>query len=163
MMRLAFALLAGLLAGMTGTRYAAGLKREASCLKRWNVLLARLSLLMQERAFSLPEAFRQAADSQDEPDELLRALAARLSEDRLASLGELAATIDNTLPESPILQRMLTGLSAGSLDMRLQSLATAQEELKLLSAASAETAAKDAKMWSQLGWIGGACLVVLLV
>ena len=58
MMRLAFALLAGLLAGRTGTLYAAGLKREASRLKRWNTLLARLSLLMQERAFSLPEAFR---------------------------------------------------------------------------------------------------------
>lgn len=162
-MHFALAILAGLLAGMTGTRYAAALKREAARLKRWEVLLARLSLLMQECAFSLPEAFREAADSPSEPDELLRALAARLEADRLTSLSELAASIDDMLPEATILRRMLTGLSAGSLDMRLQGLAATQEELKLLSAASAETAAKDAKMWSQLGWIGGACLVVLLV
>lgn len=162
-MHLALAILAGLLAGMTGTRYAAALKREASRLKRWEVLLARLSLLMQECAFSLPEAFREAADSLGEPDELLRALAARLEADRLTSLSELAASMGDTLPEAPVLRRMLVGLGTGSLDMRLQGLAATQEELKLLSAASAETAAKDAKMWSQLGWIGGACLVVLLV
>lgn len=162
-MHLALAILAGLLAGMTGTRYAAALKREASRLKRWEVLLARLSLLMQECAFSLPEAFREAADGPSEPDELLHTLAARLEADRLTSLGELATSIGDTLPEATILRRMLAGLGAGSLDMRLQALSAARTELQLLSAASAETAAKDAKMWAQLGWIGGACLVVLLV
>lgn len=162
-MHFALAILAGLLAGMTGTRYAAALKREASRLKRWEALLARLSLLIQSCAFSLPEAFREAADSPGEPDELLRTLAARLEADRLTSLSELAASMGDTLPEAPVLRRMLVGLGTGSLDMRLQALAAAQEELKLLSAASAETAAKDAKMWSQLGWIGGMCLVVLLL
>ena len=99
-MHLALAILAGLLAGMTGTRYAAALKREASRLKRWEVLLARLSLLMQECAFSLPEAFREAADGPSEPDELLHTLAARLEADRLTALSELAASIGDTLPEA---------------------------------------------------------------
>lgn len=163
MMRLALALMAGLLAGVAGSRYAAGLKQESARLRRWDALLARLALLMQEQAFTLPEAFRQAADGAGEPDALLRALADRLEKDRLASLGVLAASVGPSLPEAPVLQRMLTTLGAGSIDMRLQGLSAAREELRLLAAEADKAAAKDATMWSQLGWLGGACLVILLL
>ena len=163
MIRTALALLAGLLAGLTGMRYAAGLRRESLRLKRWDTLLSRLSLMMEEQAYTLPEALRRAADQPGEADALLLRVAAALESDRLASLSTLTALVDSALPEAAVITRLLETLGTGTLDMRMHGLSHAREELRHLSDAAAESFAKDAKMWSQLGWIGGACLVVLLV
>lgn len=160
MMRAALAVIAGLLAGLLGTRYAAGLRQNAKRLTRWDGLLAHLSLLMQEQAYALPEALRLAADSGGEADAWLQSVAAQMEADPLCRAQDVP------LPdwaEAPALARMLRGISAGSLEARVQSVEAARGEIALLARTASDTSAKDARMWSQLGWLGGACLVMLLV
>ncbi|MBR4081657.1 MAG: hypothetical protein IKK21_07735 [Clostridia bacterium] len=159
-MRQALAVTAGLLAGLLGTRYAAALRQNAKRLTRWDALLAHLSLLMQEQAYALPEALRQAADGGAEADALLQSIAAQMGADPLCRAQ------DASLPdwaEAPVLARMLRGISAGSLEARVQSVESARAEIALIAQTASAASGKDAKMWAQLGWLGGACLTVLLV
>lgn len=160
MMRASLAIIAGLLAGLLGTRYAAGLRQNARRLTRWDALLAHMILLMQEQACALPEAMRLAADDAGEADALMQSVAAQMEADPLFRAQDAVLP---DWPESAVLVRMLRGISAGSLAARVQSVASARAEIALLAQSAADAAGKDARMWSQLGWLGGACLAVLLV
>lgn len=155
-MRAVFAVMAGLLAGLIGTRYAAALRQDARRLTRWDALLSRLALLMQEKAYPLPEALHLAADASGEADAFMHSVAALMAADPLARPQDAPLP---DWPEAPVLARMLRGISAGSLDARVQSVISARSELALLARPAPD---KDAKMWSQLAWLAGACLVVLL-
>lgn len=163
MIRGVMAVLAGLLAGVAGMRRAHGLRQAAARLRRWDALLAHLALLLNEAAFTLPEALRQAADQPEEPDGWLRALADHMAMDRLAEPEALLVRHPLPEPERGVLTRYLPRLTHGSLAARVQATEQAREEIALLARKADEVAAKDAKMWSQLGWIAGACLTILLL
>ena len=155
--------MAGLLCAIMGLRRASGLQGSAARLHRWVQVLEHLALLLSEGALTLPEAFEQAATAPLPPDELLRALAAGLRAQPLASLASLYAAQDSPCPERDALTRLMARLGRGSLEARCQAVSQTAQELALLAADARQTADKDAVMWRNLGFIGGACLTLMLL
>ena len=51
----------------------------------------------------------------------------------------------------------------GSKDNRVLAVEQCTEEMRLLAEAAAAKAEKDTKLWQTLGFIGGACLTILLL
>lgn len=160
MMRPLLAIMAGLLCGLMGMRQAQRIREESATLHRWEIILQHLCLLLQESTLPLPEAFEQAARSDTRADELLRQLAAGMRSEPLTPLPQLYTPQGK---EGPVLARLLTGLSSGSLEARVLSARHAAQEFALLAEASRGKAGQDARMWAKLGWIGGACLTLMLL
>lgn len=163
MTRLALAIAAGLLCGLAGMRQSAALQSEASRLRRWHELLMQLALILQERSVSLPEALRIAADRSLQPDRVMHTLAARM---HLHPLEALADSFDQScppLPEKAALMRMCVHLGQGTLESRTQAVHSVAGEISLMAAAASARADKDARLWRTLGWLGGACLALLLI
>ena len=163
MIRAALAVMAGLLCALAGLRRAAALQGDAARLRRWACVLEHLALILAEGASALPEAFEQAATAPLPPDELLRALAADLREQPLIPLPELYAARAQPGPEQDALARLMSRLGRGSLEARCQAVSQSAQELALLAAQARQCADKDAAMWRNLGFIGGACLTLMLL
>ena len=157
------AVMAGLLCAAAGLRRAAALKGTAIRLHRWAQVLEHLALILSEGASTLPEAFRQATTDVLAPDQLLRALSRDMLEQPLTPLPALYAARAVPGPEQDALARLMQRLGRGSLDMRCQAVSQAAEELTLLAKQARENADKDAVMWRNLGFIGGACLTLMLL
>ena len=163
MTRAVLAVMAGMLCALAGWRHAAALRGSAARLRRWTEVLEHLALILSEGASTLPEAFEQAATGDLPPDELLRALAADLRRQPLTPLNELYAIRALTGPEGDALKRLMDRLGRGSLEMRCQAVSQTAEELSLLAVRARENADRDATMWRDLGFIGGACLTLMLL
>ena len=163
MTRAALAVMAGLLCALAGLRRAGALQAAATRLRRWSDVLEHLALILAEGASTLPEAFEQAATAPLPPDELLRALAADLRSQPLASLSDLYAARAEPGPERDALARLMARLGRGSLEARCQAVSQAAQELSLLAEQARPSADKDAVMWRNLGFIGGACLTLMLL
>lgn len=163
MIRAALAVVAGMLCAVAGLRRAAVLKASAARSKRWAEVLEHLSLILSEGASTLPEAFEQAATDALPPDQLLRALAADLRAQPLTPLPALYAARAQPGPEQDALTRLMNRLGRGSLEARCQAATQAADEIALLAAHAREHAEKDAVMWRDLGFIGGACLTLMLL
>ena len=163
MTRAVLAVMAGLLCALAGWRHAAALRTSAARLHRWTEVLTHLALILSEGASTLPEALDQAATGDQPPDELLRALAADLRRQPLTPLNELYAHRALSGPEGDALKRLMDRLGRGSLEMRCQAVSQTAEELSLLAVRARENADRDATMWRDLGFIGGACLTLMLL
>lgn len=163
MIRAMLAVMAGLLCAAAGVRRAGNIKRTAARLRRWTEALEHLTLILEEGTSTLPEALERAATDSAAPDALLRALAQGLRQQPLASLPDLYAACAQPGPERDTLARLMARLGRGSLDMRCQAARQAAEELALMARQSRENAEKDAAMWRSLGFIGGACLTLMLL
>lgn len=163
MMRLTLALTAGLLCGLAGMRQSAALLGEASRMRRWHELLLQLTLILQERSASLPEALRIAADRSLQPDRIIHTLAARMHLHPLEALSDSFDESCPALPEKAVLMRMCVHLGQGTLDSRIHAVQHAVEEISLLAAQANARAEKDVRLWRTLGWLGGACLTLLLL
>lgn len=163
MTRAVLAVMAGLLCALAGLRRAAGMRGDATRLRRWVQVLAHLALLLQERTMSLQSALTTAADGADAPDRLLHEMARRLQAQPLSSLSDAFLTQCGDVPEKDMLARMFARLSRGSLDSRVQALEQAKAEIALMQEQSAQKAEKDAKLWQTLGFIGGTCITILLL
>jgi len=163
MMRTALALMAGLMCMAAGFRQAAALRAADARLRRWTDILRHLSLLLSEGTYSLPEAFLLAASCDSEPDITLRTLAEQMQRQPLKSLPELWETLCSDDPESAALARLMQRLGRGSLESRQQAAHNAADEFELLSAQAREKSLKDAKMWRTLGFLGGACIIIMLL
>lgn len=163
MTHLALAVVSGMLCGVMGTRYAASLRQSARRLIRWEELLSCLAQLLSERAYSLPEAFTLAAREDTPCDALLRRLSCAMKEQPLRPLVELLDTTGLSGAEADVLRRMLSRVSRGSMEARCLAVRQAAEEMRLLAQSARESAARDAKMWSSLGWTAGACVTLLLL
>lgn len=160
MMRPLLAVMAGLLCALMGQRQARRIKEESALLHRWEAILHQLCLLLQESALSLPEAFEQAAPETSPADALLRQLASRMRSEPLIPLAQLYTPQGR---EGPALARLFAGLSSGSLESRVLAAQHAAREIALLAESSRSKADQDARMWAKLGWIGGACLTLMLL
>ena len=160
MMRTVFALIAGLLCAFLGMRQARRLQSENTRLHRWETILQHLCLLLQESALSLPEALRQCACEASPADALLQRLAESMQHDPLTPLNELYQP-EGT--EGPVLSRLMTRLSRGSLESRVQAVQQAAQEINLLAENAREKSSQDARMWRTLGWTLGACLTLMLL
>lgn len=160
MIRPLLAIMAGLICGVMGMRQAQHIRRENATLRRWEVILRQLCLILQEGALPLPEALDQAADEATPADMLLRQMSAGMRAEPLASLSQLYVPQGK---EGPVLARLFTGLEQGSLESRLLAAAQAAQEFALLSETSQTKAKQDAHMWATLGWTCGTCLTLMLL
>lgn len=163
MIRAVPAVMAGLLCGLCGLRYATALRGEATRLSRWSALLASLALILSERRLSLPDAMLAAADSNAPADTLLRQVAQAMQTSPMTQPEEAFDHLAISGAERGLLQRLFCRLGRGTLDSRLLALEQARAELDHLAMQAAQRAEKDARLWQTLGWTGGACLTLLLL
>lgn len=157
------AIMAGLLCALAGVKYASSLKGDASRLDRWVQVLTHLSLLLREGTLSILEALCAVADGPHPPDRLLREMAGKLSATPMLSLREAFQACSADCAERDVLTRMFTRIGHGTKDSRCLALEQSTEEMRLLAQNASARAEKDAKLWQTLGFIGGACLTILLL
>lgn len=163
MNRSVLAIMAGLLCALAGMKYASSLKGESERLSRWVQLLSHLALLLREGTLSIPEALCTAADRPHPPDKLLRELAGKLTAAPMLSLADAFARCSSESTEQTVLARLFARMGHGSKDNRVLAVEQCTEEMRLLAEAAAAKAEKDTKLWQTLGFIGGACLTILLL
>lgn len=125
--------------------------------------MQHLSLLLAEGAGSLPEVLDMAAREDALPDRLLRTLAERLRAQPLQTPEELVDLSALPLQEQEIILRLLRRLGHGSRESRRQAAELCGEEMRLLASAHRAQAETEAKMWRQLGLLGGLCLTLWLI
>ncbi len=163
MSRAILAVMAGLLCALAGMKYASSLQGDAARLKRWGQVLVHLELLLREGTLSIPEALCAAADGSLAPDRLLREMAARMSASPLLSAADAFQNCCGECPERALLSRLFARLSHGTKESRCLAVKQSAEEMALLAQSAAAKAEKDVKLWQTLGFIGGACLTILLL
>lgn len=163
MSRSVLAVMAGLLCALAGVKHAAALKSDASRLSRWGQLLKHLTLLLHEGAMSIPQALCAAADGHAPPDKLLRDVASKLAANPLLSLTDAFIACHYDSAERDVLARLFSRLGHGTKEARCLALEQTCAELELLAHTASIRADKDARLWQTLGFIGGACLTILLL
>ena len=89
----------------------------------------------------------------------MRQLADTLERTPLSSPGALTDRLCPAISEKDIISRMMHLLSRGSLESRLLAVENARLEVALMH----EKADKDARLYQTLGWIGGLCLLLILM
>ena len=157
------AVLAGIICGIAGLKHAANLRKSAAELVRWAELLRQLALLLREATMSLPAVFCQAAAGSQAPDDLLRQLASEMRSQPLLPLPELYRRITAAHPAPDAIGRMMDRIWHGSLESRVLAVQQAADEVEHMAATAQTKAARDARMWAQLGWTFGACLTLILL
>ena len=157
MTRLLFPICAALLSTLAGLHLSTHLRQEEQRLARWGEVLPHLHLLMASCAYSLPEAFRLCAD-ENRPQ-----LADALERAPLSSPGALTDRLCPAISEKDIISRMMHLLSRGILESRLLAVENARQEVALMHEKAARKADKDARLYQTLGWIGGLCLLLILM
>lgn len=163
MTRLLFPICAALLSTLAGLHLSTHLRQEEQRLARWGDVLQHLHLLMASCAYSLPEAFRLCADGHQPPDVLLRNLADELVRTPLSPPGALTDRLCPPSSEKDVISRMMHLLGRGSLESRLLAVENARQEVGLMHEKVARKADKDARLYQTLGWVGGLCLLLILM
>ncbi|MBQ8554885.1 MAG: hypothetical protein IJ438_03325 [Clostridia bacterium] len=162
-MRTVLSVMAGLLCALAGLRHASSLQGDAKRMRRWCSLLRHLALILREESVSLPQALCCIADGTLAPDKQLRALAQGMQHQPLTPIADIFAAQCPPCPEQHALQRMFTRLGRGTLESRVLAVEQTGEEMALLTQEAAQRADRDARLWQTLGWVGGACLTILLL
>lgn len=163
MNRLIPALGAGVSVAMMGLRHSQELHRQCIRLARWASLTRHLALLLQEEAGSLPDVLRMAAQEEGEPDRILQAVAQRMRLQPLFSTVDMPEILRLSSGEQALLLRLFARLTQGSRDSRVQAAQECSVQFAQLSEAASMKHEADAKMWRQLGFLGGACLTLWLM
>ena len=163
MTRMLLALMAGLLCGMAGCKYAAALQADAIRLKCWDAVLKRLLLLLREGIHSIPEALRTAAGDHSSPDELLRRMSAWMIGHPAATCAEAFDVQACRWQEKDILSTLFSGIGHGSKESRCLAVEQAMTALAFQAQQAAARAEKDVRLWQTLGLTGGICLTMLLL
>ncbi|MGN0745818.1 MAG: hypothetical protein ACI4ML_04000 [Aristaeellaceae bacterium] len=163
MIRTGLAIAAGLLCAAAGWRRGQDMRTCCQRQDRWAALMRHLSLLLAEGAGSLPEVLDMAAREDALPDRLLRSLAEGLRTRPLQTPEELLDLSALPLAEQEILLRLLHRLGHGSRESRCQAVDACGEEMRLLASSHRAQADTEAKMWRQLGLLGGLCLTLWLI
>lgn len=163
MTQLMLPLCAAMLCTLCGMRLASSLHREEERLLRWSALLAHCEVLLSASAYSLPEVFRLCATEKSAADALLRTLSEQMQQQRMTPLVTLADTACPPCVERECLLRWLQAVSHGSLENRLFATQSARKEIDLMHQQSRQKAEKDAKLYQTLGWVGGLCLMLLML
>ncbi|MGN1018824.1 MAG: hypothetical protein ACI4O7_00500 [Aristaeellaceae bacterium] len=163
MIRTVLAIAAGLLCAAAGWRRGQGMRADCLRQERWAAVMRHLSLLLEEGAGSLPEVLEMAAREDALPDRLLRTLADNLRTQPLKAPGELLDLSVLPLEEREIVLRLMRRLGHGSRESRCQAADMCGEEMRLLASSRRVQAETEAKMWRQLGLLGGLCLTLWLL
>ncbi|MGN0777849.1 MAG: hypothetical protein ACI4MJ_01755 [Aristaeellaceae bacterium] len=163
MIRTLLAIMAGLLVALAGWRRGQEMRTACQRQSRWAALMQHLTLLLREGAGSLPEVLDMAAREDTLPDQLLRQLAQGLRDHPLSTPEQMLPLSGLPMQEQDILLRLMRRVAHGSRESRSQAAALCGEEMELLVRAHQAKAETEAKMWRQLGLLGGLCLTLLLL
>lgn len=158
-----FAIAAGMICVLAGSRHAASLRGDAQQLQRWSEIAARLALLLEEQSASLPEVLRTAADADTDVDELLRQMARDMDANPLTSAAQAFSFRFENCQQRDTLLRMFSLLGRGSVQARSAACRQCAAFLTQEASKARAAAEKDAKMWRTLGWTGGVCLTLMLI
>lgn len=139
------------------------LKQRETVLQAWDQALQRMDAAVNHSAAPLDEALRRGAA--EEIPALLE-LRRRLKETPAASTEELLADLpwEESLSsiERDTLMDCLARLFSTSLQEQAQALAYARSQWTEYRKASRDAREKNSRLYTSLGWLGGAAVFILL-
>lgn len=137
--------------------------REA-VLQAWESALLRMDAAVNHSAAPLEEVLRRGAADDNLP--VLTELLSRLETLPASSASELLDRLpweDTLLPaEKETINDCLTALFSPSLQTQSQVLAYAQSQWRMYRQSCREARDKNARLYTSLGWLGGAAIFILL-
>lgn len=162
-MRLLLALLSAGVCAALGITAANRLRERERLLQSWKRALETMALSAAHRPAGIPELLRRGAGEQLP---LLFRAAALLEREPALSPDAFWAR----LPPDPLLTRQETealqegfrGLFSPDAQLQLQALSCAREQLTRFHALSRETAEKNSRLYTSLGFLSGAALFILI-
>ena len=139
------------------------LNRRDTALQTWDSCLLRMDAAVNHSAAPLSDVLRRGA-AEGEP--VLLELLRRLEAMPAAPPSELLADLpwDDLLfsQERDTLKDCLAGLFSSTLQTQAQALAYARAQWAAYRKACREARDKNARLYSSLGWLGGAAVFILL-
>ena len=137
--------------------------REA-ILQAWESALLRMDAAVNNSAAPLEDVLRRGAADDNLP--VLTELLSRLETLPASSASELLDRLpweDTLLPaEKETINDCLTALFSPSLQTQSQALAYAQSQWRMYRQSCREARDKNARLYTSLGWLGGAAVFILL-
>lgn len=164
MIRLICALTSCIAAGCIGMRWASRLREDTRRLAGWLAYLDRLRLSIAQSQTTLPDALSEASCGDSSADQLCRGLAEALRSEPATSLHDHFQPMRTAaFAEDALIDRLMDALDRGMLESRLLAISQAREVLELMHRDQAARSARDAPMWTRLGWTAGACLFIMML
>ena len=160
---IALAVLGAISCVALGMSAANRLNRRDEALQTWEGTFLRMDAAVNHSAAALEEVLQKGA-AEDLP--VLKELIRRLETTPAASISDLLKDLpwdDTLLPtERDTIKDCLTSLFSPSLQTQSQALAYAQAQWWLYRQACREARDKNARLYTSLGWLGGAAMFILL-
>ena len=140
------------------------LNRREAVLQAWESALLRMDAAVNNSAAPLNEVLRRGAA--DDNLLVLTELLSRLETLPASSASELLDRLpweDTLLPaEKETINDCLTALFSPSLQTQSQALAYAQSQWRMYRQSCREARDKNVRLYTSLGWLGGAAVFILL-
>lgn len=140
------------------------LNRREAVLQAWESALLRMDAAVNHSAAPLNEVLRRGAADDNLP--VLTELLSRLETLPASSASELLDRLpweDTLLPaEKETINDSLTALFSPSLQTQSQALAYTQSQWRVYRQSCREARDKNARLYTSLGWLGGAAVFILL-
>ena len=140
------------------------LNRREAVLQAWESALLRMDAAVNHSAAPLNEVLRRGAGDDNLP--VLTALMQRLKSMPASSVSELLDGLpweDTLLPaEKETIKDCLIALFSPSLQTQSQVLAYAQSQWRMYRQSCREARDKNVRLYTSLGWLGGAAVFILL-
>ena len=140
------------------------LNRREAVLQAWESALLRMDAAVNHSAAPLEDVLGRGTGDDNLP--VLTALMQRMKSMPASSVAELLDGLpweDTLLPaEQETVKDCLTALFSPSLQTQSQALAYAQSQWRVYRQSCRETRDKNARLYTSLGWLGGAAIFILL-
>ena len=161
---IALALLGAAACVALGMSAANRLNRREAILQAWESALLRMDAAVNNSAAPLNEVLRRGAADDNLP--VLTELLSRLETLPASSASELLDRLpweDTLLPaEKETIKDCLIALFSPSLQTQSQVLAYAQSQWRMYRQSCREARDKNVRLYTSLGWLGGAAVFILL-
>ena len=140
------------------------LNRREAVLQAWESALLRMDAAVNNSAAPLEDVLRRGAGDDNLP--VMKELLSRLETLPASSVSELLDGLpweDTLLPaEQETVKDCLTALFSPSLQTQSQALAYTQSQWRVYRQSCREARDKNARLYTSLGWLGGAAIFILL-
>ena len=147
-----------------GRSAAERLNRRDRKLQAWEKALYRMDAAVNHNAAPLEDVLRRGAGDDNLP--VLTALMQRMKSMPASSVSELLDGLpweDTLLPaEKETIKDCLIALFSPSLQTQSQALAYAQSQWRMYRQSCREARDKNVRLYTSLGWLGGAAVFILL-
>lgn len=164
MTRLLFPVCAALLSTLAGLHLSTHLRQEEQRLARWGEILQHLHLLMAScGVLCCRKRSGCAPDGNHPPDTATRQLADALERAAAVLAGRADGQAVSGNQRKGHHQPNDAPAQPRRLENRLLAVENARQEVALMHEKAARKADKDARLYQTLGWIGGLCLLLILM